>query len=62
MTDSNTGALALLPGATSAPNVRVIVDLTGLTGEHTVEILYKSANGTLVLMDTINLVIEAAAE
>ena len=59
MTDSNTGALALLPGATSAPNVKVMVDLTGLTGAHNIQIIYKAADGTLVLMDSINVVIAA---
>ena len=39
------------------PDVRVIADLTGLTGAHTIEIFYRSANYTLVLMDTINIVI-----
>ena len=66
MTENNTGAKDLINSlgynCVTAPNVRVIADLTGLTGAHTVEIFYKSANGTIVLMDTINLVIEAAAE
>ncbi|MBR6782154.1 MAG: hypothetical protein IKM33_03035 [Clostridia bacterium] len=57
MTTSNEGALGLLAGATSAPNVDVTVDLTGLTGEHNIQIIYKAADGTLVLMDSIDIVI-----
>ena len=48
--------------AGSCPDVKVVVPVADLTGEHTIDIFYKAANGTIVCLDSVNVVIEAAAE
>ena len=43
--------------AASVPDVRVTVPLTDLTGEHTIQIFYKSAAGVVVQLDLVNVLI-----
>ena len=40
-------------GADTASRMKITIDLTGLTGEHTVHVLYKNANGDMVLLNAI---------
>jgi hypothetical protein len=40
-------------GADTASRMKITIDLTGLTGEHTVHVLYKNANGDMVVLNAI---------
>ena len=56
----NEGVFAadLTPGATTAPSFDIVMDLTGLeNGTHTVESFYKTADGTVILLDTVKIAI-----
>ena len=48
--------------AASVPGIDIRVNLTDLSGEHTIQVYYKAANGTIVILDTIHIFIEGEPE
>ena len=51
---NNEGALnGFLQGATTAPTYDIVADVSGLTGLHCVQSFYKTADGTVILLDSI---------
>ena len=43
-------------GATSGQRMKIAINVAGLTGEHTVNVLYKTPDGTTVALCTFTLV------